>query len=75
MHFIVCVVAAVQRAEAQYGCYVRGHGTASRLPDGDGDLLRRVFHRLPVFLHQHLRCLDHHHVPGAGRERTHGPGP
>ena len=65
---------AVQCSEALHGLHLWGWGPLSWLSHGDGHLLRSLLCGFPFLLHQHLRGLDHHHLPGAGREWAHRPG-
>ncbi len=42
--------------------------------DRDVHFLHCLLHRLSLLLREHLRGLDHHHLPGAGRGRAPGGG-
>uniref|UniRef100_A0A8D8K4Z8 (northern house mosquito) hypothetical protein n=1 Tax=Culex pipiens TaxID=7175 RepID=A0A8D8K4Z8_CULPI len=54
------------------GSYLRGPGTNPKLPHRNVHLLHRVLCRVSVLLREHFRCLDYHHLPGAGRGRAAG---
>jgi len=49
------------------GGHIRGPGPYPELSYRNVHFLHRLFHRLSILLRQHLRGLDYHHVPGAGR--------
>lgn len=55
----------MQGAETLCRCYFWRPRAESRLPHGDVHLLCGLLCGLPVFLRQHFRSLDHHHIPGA----------
>ena len=52
-----------------------GPGPEHRPLAGPRALLHRLLHCVSVLLREHLRRAHHHHVPGAGRGRAHGPRP
>lgn len=49
------------------GCHIQRKGPHPELSYRNVHFLHRILHRLSILLRQHLRGLDHHHVPGAGR--------
>lgn len=53
-----------------YGGHVRGQGPHTEFSYRDVHFLHRLLHRISILLRQHLRGLDYHHFPGAGRGRV-----
>lgn len=56
------------------GCHLRGQGTHTELSHRNVSLLHYILHRVSILLRQHIRGLDYHHLPGAGRSRASGWG-